>query len=138
GSTAYLADGWGGLRIIDVSDPAAPRMLGTSPTTAWAMDVAIAGGKAYLAAGAQGLRILSVGNPQKPILLGAIAMKTGHAAHVLVRNGVAYVSDIFKGLRVVNVNSPARPRAVGVYVPLGIAQDLSLRGRYAFVAAKSF
>ena len=48
---AYLADGFSGLRIIDVSNPAAPLEVGHIDTPGRAEDVAVVGG-AYVAADA--------------------------------------------------------------------------------------
>ena len=68
GGLAYVTDDSFGLRIIDVSNPAAPVELGGlfGP----AADVEVVGGLAYVARG--GLRIIDVSNPAVPLALGAI------------------------------------------------------------------
>ncbi|MFN3929222.1 MAG: carboxypeptidase regulatory-like domain-containing protein, partial [Thermoflexus sp.] len=58
GSYAYVADREGGLRIVDVSDPAAPREVGFYDTPGYAGDVAVVGSYAYVADGEGGLVIL--------------------------------------------------------------------------------
>ena len=48
GNTAYVADGSSGLRIVDVSNPAAPSEAGFYDTPGYAYGVAAAGNHAYV------------------------------------------------------------------------------------------
>jgi hypothetical protein len=50
-----VAPGEGGVRVLDVSDPAAPREIGIYQTPGVAMDVAIGDGYAYIADGPAGV-----------------------------------------------------------------------------------
>ena len=75
GGIAYVADssfsGGSSLRIIDVSNPAAPAELGafdTSFQTSFGVDVI--GGLAYMAGGSSGLRVIDVSNPAALVELG--------------------------------------------------------------------
>ena len=58
GAYAYVADGSGGLRVVDVSDPASPREVGSYGTPLYAYGVAVSGAYAYVADGSGGLVIL--------------------------------------------------------------------------------
>jgi len=58
GNYAYVADTLGGLRIIDVTDPAAPSQAGFYDTPGDAYSVAVAGNYAYVADDEGGLIIL--------------------------------------------------------------------------------
>jgi hypothetical protein len=66
---AYVAAGDGGLRVIDISDPASPREVGYYDTPGWAQEVALGGDPSpgsggvdvYLADGVGGLLILRFG-----------------------------------------------------------------------------
>jgi hypothetical protein len=57
GSYAYVADGSPGLEVVDVSDPAAPRIAGSVDTSGWAWGVAISGSCAYVADASSGLAL---------------------------------------------------------------------------------
>ncbi len=70
---AYDAHGASGLRIIDVSNPAAPVELGALDTPGFAMGIEVVGGLAYVANGTSGLRIIDVSNPSAPVELGALS-----------------------------------------------------------------
>jgi subtilisin-like proprotein convertase family protein len=48
GTYAYVADGHGGLRVVDVSNPQRPRSVGVYPTSGLALDVAVSGRYAYV------------------------------------------------------------------------------------------
>jgi hypothetical protein len=57
GNYAYVADG-SSLRVINVSNPAAPSQTGSAPVPA--VGVAVQGNYAYVAAGGAGLRIIDI------------------------------------------------------------------------------
>ena len=61
GSYAYVAAGDGGLRVVDISNPAAPREAGYYDTQGWTQEVALAGDDIYLADDPGGLLILRFG-----------------------------------------------------------------------------
>ncbi|NRA00125.1 MAG: hypothetical protein HRU01_26785, partial [Myxococcales bacterium] len=63
GGLAYVADGSSGLRVIDVSNPAAPVELGALDTPGGALNVEVVGGLAYVADYDSGLRVIDVSNP---------------------------------------------------------------------------
>ena len=66
GNYAYVAGGDGGLRIIDISNPAAPTEAGFYDTPGDARGVAVAGNYAYVADGKGGLRMIDISNPAAP------------------------------------------------------------------------
>ncbi|MFN3821717.1 MAG: T9SS type A sorting domain-containing protein, partial [bacterium] len=49
GSYAYLADGFSGVRVVDISDPREPREVGYYDSPGFAWDVAVSGDLIYLA-----------------------------------------------------------------------------------------
>ena len=61
GGLAYVADDTSGLRLIDVSNPAAPLELGALDTPGEAWDVEVLDGLAYVADDTSGLRIIDFG-----------------------------------------------------------------------------
>jgi Ca2+-binding RTX toxin-like protein len=60
GNYAYVADGYSGLQIINISNPATPSLSGTYNTTGYANGVQVVGNYAYVADGDGGLEILNV------------------------------------------------------------------------------
>jgi len=68
GTTLVLADGNHGLKIIDVEDPSAPRLLGEHPSPYFLSAVVVRDEKAYLAGGLGGVEIVDFSDPAHPAL----------------------------------------------------------------------
>ena len=71
GNTAYVADYTGGLKIIDISNPASPSFTGKYSSGGWAYDVVLSadGNTAFIAYYHYGLEIIDVSNPASPSLI---------------------------------------------------------------------
>ena len=69
GDYAFVADDQLGLQIIDITNPAAPALLGSYDTVGDAYDVCAAGDYAFVADGAAGLHVIDIMNPASPSLL---------------------------------------------------------------------
>lgn len=95
GPLAYIADGEGGLLILDVSDPAESVALSRLRTARRAMSVWIDGDLAYLTDQEEnaGLQVVDVSDPTAPFTIGyltvdyadALALVQGHALIVSYR-----------------------------------------------------
>ena len=70
GDRAYLAVGYSGLAVLDVSNPANPVRVGGYDTSGYAEGVAVSGNIAYVADRDAGLQIIDVSNPANPVRLG--------------------------------------------------------------------
>jgi hypothetical protein len=136
GSHAYAADGDAGLRIIDVSNPAAPVERGVWDTPGTARGVYAVGSHAYVADGTFGLRVVDVSDPAAPAEAGAVDTP-GDAQAVYVAGSYAYLADGSSGLRVIDVSNPAAPAEVGSNNTPGTAMGVYVAGTYAYVADAS-
>jgi len=134
GHYAYVADGLGGLRVLDVSDAAHPTEVGVCDTPGSALGVALKDNYAYLADADQGLRIIAVSDPSHPTEISFSPMP-GIASDVAVMSRYAYVASAGEGLRVVNISDPAHPTEAGLYETAGTARGVTGSvGGYACVA----
>jgi len=134
GSYAYVAAVHSGLRIINVSDPAAPTEAGSHDMWWVALGVAVAGNYAYVATGESGLRIINVSDPAAPTETGSYDTPE-YAWGVAVAGNYAYVADSWDGgLRIINVSDPAAPTETGSYDTPGRASGVAVMGNYAYVA----
>jgi len=102
----YVASGPAGVSVVDLADPAAPRLLRTVPPLAYARGVAVAGGRLYVAESDAGLRIFDVSDRSAaPAALGAL--KTLRSANrVSVEGGIAFVAEDSAGVTLVDVSDP--------------------------------
>jgi len=130
GSYAYVALGYGGLYIFDVSSPNEPVLTGQYNTPVLAANLFVQGGLAFIADLDGGLLIIDVSNPSNPVLAGTY--DTPSFAHdVFVENDLAYVANWASGLQIIDVSDPANPvlagsldtpdRANSVFVKSGLA-----------------
>jgi len=141
---AYVADGEdGGLRVVDVSDPANPTEVGFYDTPGYAYGVAVAGGYAYVADGEDGgLRVVDVSDPTNPAEVGFCdTLENDSARDVAVVGEYAYVVGhrhflFFDSgwLLVADISNPASPIEAGFYETPEIANGVAVAGGYAFVA----
>jgi hypothetical protein len=88
GDYSYVAAGSAGLLVMDIGEPAAPRLAGSVPTTD-AQDVAVDGTTVFVADGPGGVAIVDAAIPSSPRLLATYTGGIGNA----IRIGVDRVTD---------------------------------------------
>jgi len=131
GTIAYVGVG-AELRMLDMIDPASPRLLGTWTSPIDVRDVEVADGKAYVTSGGD-LRIVDVRNPTSPRELGAYTTLFIIASAVAIDGPTAYFAAGPWGLRVIDVTDPVHPRELGGIETVGDAAEVVVRGTTAFV-----
>lgn len=134
GSTAFVADGYGGLHLIDISDPSSPKIIVTVGVVK-AKSVFVSMPFVYVAGhGTEDLSVVEVRSAAKPDI--AAKIKTpGFARDVFISGSTAFVADRFNtgGLSIIDVSTPKRPFLVkSLYV--NNAQGLFVSGATAYLA----
>jgi hypothetical protein len=128
GSTVYLAAGTAGLRVVDVSDPAAPVEVGAYDTPGRADNLVATGRWVYLMDG--DLRIVDLGDRTAPALVGFYdVVDMLGTPHVAVQGRYAYLTG--DGLRVVDVFDPGVPAEVTAH-PIAMG-DVAVAGDAVYV-----
>ena len=135
GSYAYVADATSGLRVIDISNPAAPFQVGFCDAPGNAQAVYVSENYAYVANGygAQGFWVIDISNPAAPFQVASIDTP-GYACGVYVSENYAYVADLQGGLRIINVSSPLGLTEVAFVPTADDVYGVYVRGDYAYVA----
>ncbi len=136
GVTAYIIDA-SGLKIIDISNPKAPQLLGTYLSSAYLGTVSVSGDIAYVTKVANsttngGLLIINVSNPASPILLSQYAPPTISGGDVSISDSIAYVTNN-KGLTTIDVSDPFKPFLLGVYSAQGSIYCGKISGNMGFL-----
>ncbi len=137
GDQAYLADGYGGLRVIDISRPDRPQIAGAVSTLGWsAIDVVISGTYAFVAAGRNGLRAIDVSWPSDPREVNSLTMPR-YAEDLAALEGLVFVADRDRdgGLRVVDARQPSALRELVTWSTPGDALAVSIANGNAYVAS---
>jgi len=135
---AYLAASSDGLEIVDVSDPAAPALLGTLALADRAAAVAIVDSNTVIVGGRGtvlgGVTLVNVSTPSAPAPLGDLFLQDPRA--IAVKDTVAFVADATQGLVSVGVGTPSDPQMIGE--PSGVAaEDVDLTGNFLLVATRT-
>jgi hypothetical protein len=129
-----LADGWGGLRVIDVADGSHPTIESTLPSEGWSMDVELSGQRAYLADGGA-LRLIDLTNPANAHETGRATIRAGHVIAVTVADQLAAVVDDLAGIRLFALTEQELV-SQGLFAPLSPAGGIAVYGDRAYIAAK--
>ncbi|MCH8070283.1 MAG: family 43 glycosylhydrolase, partial [Candidatus Marinimicrobia bacterium] len=111
GNYAYLSDNHAGLRIVDISDPAAPTEVGSyyisNGGELW--KIKVIGDTLYVPYDKSGLIILDVNNPENPIELSTYA---GNYQEVSIRGNIAYVVEE-SSFRTFDISNPVSITQIG-------------------------
>jgi len=151
GNYAYVADNYGGLKIIDVSNKANPIVIGNTATKLYARGITVIGDYAYVVDSMGGLNIIDVTNKTSPILVGRAALteyvndvtassllvrssaSTEYAIGITVIDNYAYVAGYCDGLKIIDVSNKTLPIVVG-NAATHEAWGVTVVGNYAYVA----
>lgn len=132
---AVFSSGSLGLRIVDVSNPAAPLHKAVISGTFRA--AGIGNGRLYAiestTSGAE-LVVFNLSNPANPTQQSRLKVGNSAVAHVNVVGTRLYISLWQDGLRIVDVANPAAPSILGTYDTSSFAWETLVTSTTAFVA----
>lgn len=134
GKHAYVAGGYHGFFVVDISNPANPIVVGHANDGGTAYGVAVDGDYAFLANDDDGLRIYDVSNPAAPRSI-ACTNELGRARNAAVIGNTAYVAN--GALFIYDISDPAFPKKLGFVIPgpTGNAYDVAVKGNYAYLSS---
>jgi len=128
GNYAYLADHGSGIRVVDITDPNAPTVVGHVDVPGWFVSMAVEGDHAYVSDGTT-LHVIDVSDPAAPRVVGAVdtpgaggsVAVSGHYVYaagnpVAISGNYAYART---GLDVIDVADPTAPEIVARVNPPG-------------------
>ena len=121
------------VRVMDVSNPAAPVQIATIPTHGGAFKSVLAENRLYVSHQMEGMVIVDVADPANPVVLGTLPDR---ATAIAVKGNTAYVGSNDSILLSVDVSDPAQPVIVDS-TEVGGAFDMDISGDLLFVALGS-
>jgi len=129
-------EGWAGLRVFDLSDPALPAEAGVYERTSFgsANAVATAGNYAYLGVDYAGLLVIDLSNPAAPQAVGAYTTPSTYVQDVLISGHYLFLTSAGSGVRVLDISEPAAPQEVGFYEVGGVDLGLVAADSYLYAA----
>jgi hypothetical protein len=118
----YVAQGEGGLLIMDVSDPYNPKQVSivTENARGYSLKVAYRDSAVYLAAGGFGVTAINAANPYNPFVTAYnLQMKPARDIHLMGNYMFTAVSEV--GVRFADIHFPLQPDVFAGIEPAGYA-----------------
>lgn len=158
GKYAYVTAADDGLIVVDVSNAAAPKKVGSCRLPGSARDIAVAGGYAYVATREGGLRVVDVSNPKVPAEVGfyrprravregaveagplvervAVTVKHAYVIYSYVPKNKHARHNVFQ---ILDISNPKAPAELGSFESDRDGQFLGVAvvGKHAYVADKA-
>ena len=125
---AYIADGAGGLQVVDIHNPSHVNILRNLATDCPATSLFVDGSSLYLGEGTCGLQIVDVSDPGNPLLRGSYP---GLVNDTWVDGGRAYLVGAY--LSILNVSNPDAPELLGKYADGIYLSSVLVNGDFAYV-----
>jgi hypothetical protein len=128
------------LQVVDLTDPAAPKLLGTYSTTGEVMNLAaneryVYGAKTIQTSTGEGsaVDIVDVGDPAAPKRVGGSTVKTFDSEPTLyIEGGLMVVRSFYSGTSAYDISEPTTMRRLGGHNDLGMLHSTVI-GNRAFV-----
>lgn len=137
GNYAYVADGFKGLAIIDISNPDSPKTTATLDIKASsiAQGIALSGNYAYIAYGESGLVRIDISDPYNPVEKNRATLSMAFSVTVSGDYAYVYMFDGgTKGFRIYNISNPEiSPVFIGQYTRTNHIRDLKVKENRLFL-----
>lgn len=140
-NTAYLLENGLGVRVLNVSNPSSPQVLGSPYEYAYFSAMSLSGSRLYLGGSDKTtytpiLHILNVNNPAAPVARGTVSLDTSSTpwGRTAKQGNYVYVSCGTGGLRIVDVSNEVAPVLRGMYDSPGDGRSVTAFGQEAYLA----
>jgi len=120
-----------GLRVLDISDPAAPVDHGNSMLAPNPFGLALFGDTLYVGDLNDGLLVVDLSNPAAPTVLGQLDLPSGTVG-LAVSPPYAVLLDWYGRLRIVDASDLSAPKQVALWQPQGSIEQMAAAGSYLF------
>ena len=127
GNLAYIAQGEGGLMIIDVSNPNNPQTVSikSENVRGYSTKIAMKDSVIYMAAGTFGVNVINVSNPEQPVVTASnLAIKP--ARNLSVYGNYLFTAISEQGVNVSEISYPTQPDIRGGASTNGYAKGVAI------------
>lgn len=137
GTTLYVNQREGGLRVVDASDPLDLQEISTFATPAAIGRAQRQGDHLFLAAGEGGVRVLDISAPSQPTEV-ATYQTGGEAYDLRLVGNTAFVADGTGGFLSLDITDPLNIQELDRRTDHDMSKSLDLSGDLAYVADEFF
>jgi hypothetical protein len=138
GTIAFVACGYDGLQIVDITDPASPKILSIYPFPAalgYVGSVTLSGDVVLAGDWENGLQIINVTDPRRLQIESVYPSGGSHAYRVAVVNRTAFVADYSVGVQIVDISDLSRPVSLANYSATQYPEDVVVSNGTLFIAS---
>ena len=127
---SMLFEKYSGIRVIDISNPASPFIVGSLNNQHHMLGLTAFGSHLYVADADLGLQVIDISNPATPSLLSTLQIP-GSAFDVAVSDSIAYVAGT-AGVTAVVISNPLAPTLIGSASGSGKAESVVIANSLAY------
>lgn len=133
-STAYVTTWNQGFFVLDVSQPASPRLLGSCAADPGTERVAVSGNVAVITGLGSVVQVLDVSDPAAPRPAGSFRGEGERSLmSAFLAGSTGYFADFQGGFHIVDFSQPSTPVLVGRFATLNWPVDIAVNGPVAYV-----
>jgi hypothetical protein len=127
----------GGLQVLDVQVPSAPKEVSFLAVDVVPKRVAVAGPQVYIVRTDGTVRVVDISTPANPVQLGIFPANVT-ATGIAVVTPFAYVADQTNGLRIFDISNPSTPTQIGLgsFAAPNWVRALGVEGGYAYASSE--
>ncbi len=136
GSYAFVANGWRGIKVVDISNPSSPEWVHTWPgdnSKSYVM-VKEKDGRLFFLNPSRGIDIMDVSDPLNPILITTIPFENFTVNDFVIKENLLFLAAGINGAMVYNIQDPFEPILVGYTDTPGETLGLDASDDSVFVA----
>ena len=138
GNNAFIADDYGGVHILDVSNPGQPGLLANTSSTRFVSGSVIVGDYAFVIDVFRGLFVVDISDPEHPVYISRYFLGDGFYGgfpDIAIQENYAYLTMLDEGdLHIVDISDPSAPVGISTLDLPGSSRDVFLSEHYAYLA----
>jgi len=120
------------IRIVDISNPHAPREISIFETAGRTSDIVIRGNYGYISQSRDGLAIIDLSDPEHPAQVGFYAIDD-EFSDFAVNDDNAFI-PVRNTLLIIDISNPNNPSEIGLIELQGQVTDVGISGDFAYLA----
>lgn len=138
GNNAFITDDYGGVHILDVSNPGQPGLLANTSSTRSVSESAIVGNYAFVVDEFRGLFVVDISDPENPVYIARYFIGDGFFGgfpDIAIQENYAYLTVWGEGdLHIVDISNPSDPVGISTLDLPGYGTGIFLSEHYAHIA----
>jgi hypothetical protein len=130
----YITGGSKSMQVIDVTEPANPKIVGSYRTNGRIRGIAVRDKYAYIVNDRIGMEVVDISNPDSPKHVATCKIRKILPQNICIVGNYAYLTAGKKGLIIIDISNPESPEVTGVYDTPGRSSDVCVVAGCAYIA----